>query len=120
MVGYSTFGLILSGCIAGSITGLLGTGGGIVLVPLLRSPGKLTEDRIFPSSTAVLIPICLVSLGIGIRSAVIPWPEAVPYLAGSSVGGVMAGIFGKKIPVAWLHKALGILILWGGWRYLWH
>ena len=40
------------------------------------------------------------------------------YLAGSAAGGLLAGIFGKKIPVLWLHRILGIFILWGGIRNL--
>ena len=40
------------------------------------------------------------------------------YLAGSAAGGFLAGIFGKKIPVLWLHRILGIFILWGGIRNL--
>jgi hypothetical protein len=43
---------------------------------------------------------------------------ALPYLAGSTVGGIAAGFLGPRIPVKWLHRLLGIFILWGGIRYL--
>jgi len=45
--------------------------------------------------------------------------QALPYLIGSLIGGVGAGLWGKRIPVLWLHRILGVLILWGGIRYLW-
>ena len=45
--------------------------------------------------------------------------STVNWLIGSTIGGILAGQFGKHIPVKWLHRGLGILILWGGIRYLW-
>ena len=39
-------------------------------------------------------------------------------LIGSGAGGILAGFFGSKIPTHWLHRLLGVLILWGGYRYL--
>ena len=34
--------------------------------------------------------------------------------------GILAGIFYKKIPTTLLHRAMGLLILWGGLRLLWN
>ena len=42
----------------------------------------------------------------------------LPYLIGSIPGGLLAMKLSGKVPVTWLHKTLGILILWGGIRYL--
>ncbi len=106
--------LVLAGGCAGAVNGLLGAGGGMVLVPLLTF--CLAPEQVFPASVAIIAPICVISLLLG---GPIPWDRVVPYLAGSCVGGLAAGLWGKKIPVKWLHRGLGILILWGGWRYLW-
>lgn len=112
--------LILAGGIAGAVAGLFGAGGGMVLVPLLTSFGGLLEEEIFPASLSIILPICMICLFMTAVDSGLPWREAFPYLLGSAGGGVLAGIFGKKIPAKWLHRGLGILILWGGWRYLWH
>ena len=109
---------ILAGAAAGAVTGFFGAGGGMVLVPLLGLLTDLEEDAIFPSSLSVILPVCLVSLGVTAAAGVIPWHQALPYLVGSALGGVAAGLWGQRIPVKWLHKLLGILILWGGVRYL--
>lgn len=109
-------GLILAGLGAGAVNGLLGAGGGMVLVPLMTLLTDTPQDEIFSSSLAIILPICLVSLFL---TAGIAWQEALPYLVGSGLGGAAAGIWGKKIPVLWLHRALGILIIYGGLRYLW-
>lgn len=112
------FGTALAGGAAGIINGLFGAGGGMILVPLLTKLTDLEEAEIFPSSIAIILPICLVSLSVTAMNTSLPWTESLPYLVGSVIGGVLAGLYGKKIPVLWLHRVLGILILWGGVRYL--
>ena len=111
-------GLILAGFCAGAVNGLFGAGGGMVLVPLLTLFTALEDSAIFSASIAIILPVCLVSLGFTALYDKIAWAQAFPYLIGSAAGGILAGIFGKRIPVKWLHRGLGILILWGGFRYL--
>lgn len=107
------------GSAAGIINGLFGAGGGMVLVPLLTLLTDLKENEIFPSSISIMLPMCVVSLSISAIGNGLPWKAALPYLLGSAIGGLIAGLLGKKIPTLWLHRGLGLLILWGGVRYLW-
>ena len=111
-------GTMLAGTLAGIVNGLFGAGGGMVLVPLLTLLTPLEEEDIFPASVSIILPICLVSLICTAVTGEIAWREALPYLAGSALGGIPAGFWGRKIPVKWLHRGLGLLILWGGFRYL--
>ena len=116
----SAWGLIFAGGCAGAVAGLFGAGGGMVLVPLLTVFGGLSGESVFPASLSVMLPVCLICLAFTASASGLPWSAAFPYLLGSAAGGIAAGTFGKKIPVLWLHRSLGILILWGGIRYLWH
>ena len=109
----------LAGSAAGVINGLFGAGGGMILVPLLTLLPGFEENAVFPASICIMLPVCLVSLALAAQKGPLTWQEALPYLLGSSFGGIAAGKWGQKIPVLWLHRALGILILWGGWQYLW-
>lgn len=111
-------GSILAGLGAGAVTGLFGAGGGMVLVPLLTMLTDMEDTEIFPSSISIILPICLVSLAATVITGTLDWQQALPYLFGSAAGGFLAGKWGQKIPVSWLHRGLGILILWGGFRYL--
>lgn len=111
-------GLMAAGALAGAVNGLLGAGGGMVLVPLLSLCTDLTDQEIFPASIFVILPVCVVSLLATLPVSSEVWRTALPYLLGSGAGGILSGFLGKKIPVKWLHRLLGILILWGGYRYL--
>lgn len=115
---FKRFGSAIAGFAAGAINGLFGAGGGMVLVPLLSALTDLEEDEIFPASVCIILPICLVSLAVTAVTSGLAIRQAIPYLIGSAAGGILAGLLGKKIPTVWLHRALGVLILWGGVRYL--
>lgn len=112
-------GLTIAGFAAGAVAGLFGAGGGMVLVPLLTLLTDVEEDSVFPTSLSVMLPICVVSIIVTGCTTGIAWADSVPYLIGSAVGGTAAGMFGRRIPALWLHRLLGLLILWGGYRYLW-
>ena len=112
------YGVLLAGLCAGAVNGLFGAGGGMVLVPLLTILAHIDDSALFSSSVVMILPICLVSLGYSLWSTPFSYASAIPYLLGSALGGLLAGILGKKIPTLWLHRALGFLILWGGFRYL--
>lgn len=114
----NTIRCALAGFCAGAVTGLFGAGGGMVLVPLLVLLTDMEEDAIFPASVSIILPICLVCLIQYALDGSLPWKEALPYLLGSCGGGILAGLLGRRLPVLWLHRLLGALILWGGIRYL--
>lgn len=112
------FGSAAAGLGAGAVNGLFGAGGGMVLVPLLTGVAKLPDEEVFPSSVSIILPICLVSLSLSWPEGGVDWMKTLPYLLGSGLGGIAAGFWGRRIPTKWLHRLLGVLILWGGVRYL--
>ena len=110
---------IIAGLAAGAVNGLLGAGGGLILVPFLSCFTDLKEEELFPASLSVIFPICITSLLWSALEGTVDVALALPYLFGSGIGGVAAGLLGNRIPAKFLHRGLGILILWGGFRYLW-
>lgn len=70
----------------------------------------LSHRHLHDSPSLRCLPVYLpAKWGIGV-------PAAVPYLVGGAVGGCLAGLLYPKIPTKWLHRALGLLIVYGGVR----
>lgn len=111
-------GMILTGLSAGAVNGLIGTGGGMVLIPLLTKLTDTKDNEVFPSSVSIILPICVVSLFLSSGPETVTFADTLPYLLGSAAGGILCGIIGDKIPVKWLHIFLGFVMIWGGIRYL--
>lgn len=112
--------LLLSGAAAGLVCGLFGAGGGMILVPLLIRVCHLEPRCAFASSLSIILPISIVSLLVCGMNFGLPLKDSVPYLIGGTIGGILAGIFYKKIPTGMLRRVMALLILWGGIRILWY
>ena len=69
----------LCGAAAGFVNGFFGAGGGMVLVPLLIRLGKMEDKKAFSSSVCIILPLCLVSLGIYAAKGMLPLLDALPY-----------------------------------------
>ena len=109
---------LTAGALAGLMCGFFGAGGGMLLVPLLTTLTNLEEEKVFPTSGSIILPICAVTLFMETTFGMVDYGVALPYLLGSAIGGIFAGTFGHKVPTKWLHRLLGAFILWGGVRYL--
>ena len=116
---FKFFGAATAGLLAGIVNGIFGGAGGMVLIPALQLLTDVEEDALFPMSVSVMLPVCLLSLWITAQRAPLPWPDAWPYLLGSVAGGILVGLFGRRILTVWLHRFFGVMTLWGGLRYLW-
>ena len=112
------FGAAAAGLLAGIVNGIFGGAGGMVLIPALTLWTDAEPESIFPLSVSVMLPVCGLSLYLSSRTASLPWSETFPYLIGSAIGGIAAGIAGRRIPPLWLHRIFGLMLLWGGFRYL--
>ena len=106
----------LSGALAGAVNGLFGTGGGILLVPLLLRVHKLPAQKAFATSLAVILPLSAVTLVVYLQQTSPDWQAAWPYLLGGALGGVLAGRTLHKVNPALLRKLFGLFLLWGGVR----
>lgn len=108
----------LCGAAAGVANGLFGAGGGMLLIPLLQKNKLLDERELFASAIAVMLPVSIVSFLIYYLHGSVALTGAGGYLLGGLVGGVIGGLLYRRVPTKFLHKALGIFILWGGIRLL--
>ncbi len=106
--------LLLTGALAGITNGLFGAGGGLVLVPLFISWCGIEEKKAFATSVAVILPLSVASFIMFCLRGGNVWSEALPYLIGGIIGGLLSAKLFKNVSAVWLHRLFGLLILYGG------
>lgn len=117
----SAWRYLLTGALAGMANGLFGSGGGLFLVPLFTGWLHMEQKRAFATSVAVILPLSAASFVVFLLGGRMDWGLALPYLLGGVAGGLLSGLFFKKIPVVWLRRGFGLLILYGAVKalFLW-
>ena len=65
---------------------------------------------------AVILPLSVAALVSYARKGGVDVSAALPYLAGGLVGGLLSGRAFQKIPVTWLRRGFGLLMIYGGVR----
>ncbi|MBP1580770.1 MAG: sulfite exporter TauE/SafE family protein [Oscillospiraceae bacterium] len=101
----------------GLINGLLGTGGGILAVSLLKKQGAAPQEA-HATAVALMLPLSLISLSIFIfregSDFWTYWPFLFPAIAGSVLGSRLL----RRISAQKLRLLFALLILYSSWRIL--
>ncbi len=106
----------ITGALGGLANGLFGSGGGLFLVPLLTKWAKMDQRKAFATSVAVILPLSLVSACVYWWKGALDLSAAWPYLVGGALGGLISGKVFRRVPLIWLRRIFGLLILYGGVR----
>lgn len=107
---------LITGGLAGLANGLFGAGGGLFLVPLLSSWAKMPRRKAFAVSVGVILPLSAVSAVIYWLRGGLDLSGAWGYLLGGALGGLVSGRVFRRVPVSWLRRGFGLLIVYGGIR----
>ncbi len=109
-----TVKLLLIGSVAGAVNGLFGAGGGLFLVPLLIRFADIEEKKAFATSVAIILPMTIATYITFCLNGGNVWQQGWPYALGGIIGGILSARLFRKMPVIWIHRLFGILILYGG------
>lgn len=113
---HNTWKLIGFGLLAGGLSGLLGVGGGIVLVPIMVSYLGLSQHHAHATSLAVIVPTAIASSLIYGMNGQSDLMVAVFLAVGSVIGANLGARWMKNIPAAQLKRMFGILLICVGVR----
>lgn len=101
--------LSLSGAIAGTLSGLLGVGGGFVIVPALQRYTDLDMQSVVATSLAVIFAVSLISVAASFSAGHLDFGIALPFAAGSGVGMGAASMLRPRLSQKYLKTAFGIM-----------
>jgi uncharacterized membrane protein YfcA len=103
--------LAISGAVAGSLSGLLGVGGGFVVVPALRKATNLQMQSILATSLAVIALISAAGVASAVLLGEMDWSIGLPFSAGAIAGMVTGGMFARRFAGPKLQQSFAVLAL---------
>ncbi len=103
------------GIAIGTLNGLLGSGGGMIAVPILKRNG-FSQSEAQANAIAVILPISVISTVLYILADNVRLTDAYPYIPGGIIGALIGTFLLSKIPDKWLKKAFGVFMVWAGIR----
>lgn len=113
------FSLLIFGLGVGALSGLLGIGGGIVLVPGLVLLFGFSQQEAQGTSLAVLIPpIGLLAALVYFQHGYVRLPVAGLVAAGFVIGAYAGAHLVPHLPLGALRVAFGVLLLLLGFMFL--
>lgn len=109
---------LLLGAISGSLTGLLGIGGGSLIVPMLVLVFGLDQHTAQGTSLAVMIPAGIAGTVVHLANRRVEMKIILPLVAGVAIGAFTGGRSALFVPELPLQLLFAALLLWTGYRYL--
>ena len=111
------FSVLSSGLLTGAVNGLLGAGGGMLAVPILKKQGLKTKQA-HASSVAVILPLSAFSAAMYLLNGKVEIFDAVPFVPWGLLGAAVGTFLLKKISNRWLSAIFSALMVWAGIRLL--
>ena len=102
------------GAITGFMNGLLGAGGGMIAVPVLKKQMELKEAH--ATSIAIILPMSIASAVSYILNGSVKITDGVPYLWGGFLGAMIGIVLLKKVKPVFIKKLFSLVMLWAGIR----
>ena len=113
----SNLRIAISGFSIGMVNGLLGSGGGMLAVPILKKLG-FGQKEAHSNAVAVILPICTLSSGLYLFNDYVNLSDALIYIPTGLLGAVLGTYCLKKISPIWLKRIFGGFMVYAGIRLL--
>jgi uncharacterized protein len=113
-------GIFLVACVCGVVSGMVGVGGGVLLIPLLGLLFAFSQHRAQGTSLLAMIPPTgLLAFLTYSKHGYVSWPTGLLLIPGVFLGGILGGHLVKRIqPIRMRQVFAGILFVLGAWQAL--
>ena len=105
---------MLIGVIAGIISGLFASGGGLLLVPMYTHVLKLNEKEARATSLFCILPMVILTAILYNSSNFINWEIGIKCALGGIIGGIIGGKLLNKIQDKYLQIFFILFLLYAG------
>ena len=109
---------IIIGTLAGIISGLFSTGGGMILVPAFMYWIELDATKSRGTSVFCILPMVITSSLFYYKGNFIDWKISILCAIGGAVGGYFGAKLLKKLPEKYLKIAFTIFLIYVSFRML--
>ncbi len=106
-----------AGLAIGIVNGLLGAGGGMLAVPMLKKMG-LEQKAAHANAVALILPVSVLSAILYLSKNYVNLSDAIAYIPTGILGAILGTYFLKKISPLWLKRIFGIFMVYAGIRLL--
>ena len=109
---------VLGGLLVGAVSGVIGIGGGVLLVPMMVLGFGLPQHLAQGTSLLAIIPTAAIGAATHHRQGNVVW-RADLLMAGAGAGGAVHGaLLALSLPGGVLARVFGAFLLFSAWR-LW-
>ncbi len=102
---------LATGAVGGTLAGLLGIGGGIVMVPLMTGLLWLDQHKAHGTSLAIIIPTSVAGTAIYAQRGDIDWVLVATIASGSAFGAVAGAKIMAKLSAYRLRQVFGLYVI---------
>ena len=107
--------LIIIGLLAGILSGLVGVGGGVIIIPLLIMLLGLTQHQAQGTALfAMLPPIGILAAINYFKQGYVKWEYAVVIALTFVIGGYLGSKLSLSLPPQTVRRVFGVVMLIGG------
>ncbi|REJ32835.1 MAG: hypothetical protein DIU83_07740 [Bacillota bacterium] len=104
--------LVLLGLVSGTLSGLLGIGGGIVIVPALNQIFKVPMNVAVGTSLLIIIPAAISGSIAHYTKGNLQLGLAVFVMVGAVAGAAIGARIASAVPELWLKRAFALLLVY--------
>ena len=106
------------GLLAGIVSGLFSTGGGMILVPAFIYLLKIEDSKARGTSVFCILPMVITSSFFYYKGHYIDWKIAILCAIGGAIGGYIGAKLLKKLPEKILKIAFTIFLIYASYKML--